>query len=129
MTGETDPAAAIAPATRALAEGRCAAVVFALPDMPGARAEAIMAAAFAALAVTPPPAVLVVVGGDTAFRLCRALGAASLLALGEWAPGVPLAQIAGGAWDGIRTVTKSGAFADRDVLLRLLEQPSKDQHA
>lgn len=129
VTGELCPTAAIAPAARALAAGRSAALVFAMPPVEAAEAEAVMTTTFAALARLPPPAVAVVVGGDTLYRLCRALAASSLIALGEWGPGIPMARIAGGAWDGTSIVTKSGAFADGDVLVRLLESPLEEECA
>jgi uncharacterized protein YgbK (DUF1537 family) len=129
VTGELCPTAAIAPAARALSAGRSAALVFAMPPVAAAEAEAVMATTFAALARLPPPAVAVVVGGDTLYRLCRALAATSLIALGEWGPGIPMARIAGGAWDGTSIVTKSGAFAGSDVLVRLLESPLEEECA
>jgi uncharacterized protein YgbK (DUF1537 family) len=107
--------------SRRLADGRPADVVFALRLPDPVAAEATMARTFAALSRTAPPGGLAVVGGDTLFRLCRALDAESLVATGEWAPGIPVARIVGGRWDGVRLVTKSGAFGDPDVLVRLLE--------
>lgn len=126
VTGREPPQTSVAPAVRALAEGRSGAVLFALPPLAPDRAAGIMAATFAALARTQPPAVLVAVGGDTLYRLCRAIGAECLLATGEWSPGVALAEIIGGPWHGVQMVTKAGAFADRDVLARLLESPVKE---
>jgi uncharacterized protein YgbK (DUF1537 family) len=127
VTGDLPPTDTVAPAVRAIAAGQSGAITFAMPTLEAARVAAIMSNTFSALARSPAPPVVVVVGGDTLFRLCRATAATSLLAIGEWAPGVPMARIAGGAWDGTSIVTKSGAFADSDVLVRLLEGPSKEE--
>jgi uncharacterized protein YgbK (DUF1537 family) len=126
VTGESCPTSAIAPATRALAAGRSAAIVLALPPVDATRARDVMVATFAAVSRLAPPAAVVVVGGDTTFRLCHALAATSLLALGECAAGVAMSRIAGGTWNGTSIVTKSGAFAGSDALTRLLETPSEE---
>ena len=81
----------------------------------------IIAAAFAALlAELPRPGTLVVTGGATLRSLCEALGVTGLLVDGEIEPGVPTAIMRGGAWEGQRIVSKSGAFGDPGLLVRLL---------
>ena len=40
---------------------------------------------------------------------------------GEVAAGVPASRLSGGRWDGLRVVSKSGAFGDAGLLARLLE--------
>ncbi|MCB1498184.1 MAG: Hrp-dependent type III effector protein [Bauldia sp.] len=107
--------------TDMLDTGRSCALIFVFSALDPIAARMTMVGAFNRLAHAPPPGTLVVVGGDTLFRLCAALGASSLLATGEWAPGIPVARIVGGCWDDVQLVAKSGAFADRNVLVRLLD--------
>ena len=61
-----------------------------------------------------------VTGGETLRDLCGALGASHLEVDGEIEPGVPTSLLRGGAWDGQRIVSKSGAFGDAGFLARLL---------
>jgi uncharacterized protein YgbK (DUF1537 family) len=68
----------------------------------------------------PRPGTLFVTGGATLRALCEALGATSLIVDGEIEPGVPTSILRGGAWDGQRIVSKSGAFGDPGLLVRLL---------
>jgi uncharacterized protein YgbK (DUF1537 family) len=93
-----------------------AALVFRLPPLaPGEVAE-VARQAFAALAGMEAPDLLVATGGETLMRLCNALGASRLDALGEWRPGIPVARMADGAWSGTMLVSKSGAYGTADVL-------------
>lgn len=71
----------------------------------------------AALAVASPPAGLVLAGGATARRLCELLAVEAVEIIGELAPGIPTGRLVGGAWDGVRTVTKAGGFGGPDALL------------
>ncbi len=57
-------------------------------------------------------------GGDIARAFCRALGASALRPLGEVQPGVAAAVLSGGPVDGLRVVTKAGAFGDDLAVLR-----------
>lgn len=70
------------------------------------------------------PGTLFVTGGETLRDLCEALGVSHLEVDGELEPGVPTSIMRGGAWDGQRLVSKSGAFGDAGFLARLLEQSS-----
>ena len=121
-----DTAAAIRSIRETLGAGGSSAILFALPPLDPPSAEAIFDRAFADLARIDPPEVLVVVGGDTLFRLCRAIGAESLAAIGEWSPGVPVSRIAGGPWGGTTLISKSGAFGDADLLVRILDNAEVD---
>jgi uncharacterized protein YgbK (DUF1537 family) len=88
------------------------------------RAEAarLIADGFAALlARLGRPGTLVVAGGETLRAVCTALDAHGLAVDGEVAAGVPTSRLLGGRWDGIRVVSKSGAFGDTGLLARLLE--------
>lgn len=67
----------------------------------------------------PKPGRLVVVGGDTLLGLCRASGAAGLLAHPSIRPGWGCARLMGGAWDGVPCYSRSGAFGAADDLAAL----------
>lgn len=69
----------------------------------------------------PPPGTLLVAGGETLRGLCRALGADHLAVDGAPLPGVPTSILRGGRWDGVRVLSKSGAFGDPGLLRRLLD--------
>ena len=102
------------------AEGFCV-VCFDLPAGTG-RADAAIRIAQAIGNITPfvpRPASLLVSGGETTRALCLSVGADHLEVEGELSPGIPVSRIAGGMWDGVRLVSKSGAFGDEMMLLRL----------
>ena len=105
----------------AVADG--AAVTVALPpDTPREEAARRIAAAFAVLlAGMDKPGTLIVAGGETLRAVCAALDAGGLVVDGEVAAGVPASRLSGGRWDGLRIVSKSGAFGDAGLLARLLE--------
>ncbi|MGA3401893.1 MAG: four-carbon acid sugar kinase family protein [Acetobacteraceae bacterium] len=111
----------IASIRRSLQSGT-AAVCVALPDgTPRAEATQRIGDCFAAvLAAIERPGTLMVAGGETLRRLCGSLHAAGLEVDGELVPGVPTSILRGGAWDGQRVVSKSGAFGDAGFLARLL---------
>jgi uncharacterized protein YgbK (DUF1537 family) len=69
---------------------------------------------------TEPSATLFVTGGATLRDVCDSLGASHLEVDGEIEPGVPTSILRGGAWEGQRIVSKSGAFGDTGLLARLL---------
>lgn len=75
------------------------------------------------------PACLVVGGGETVRSLCRALGTTSIEVTGQIMPGVPRAILRGGCWNGTELITKSGAFGEADLLLRLTTDPHPQQIA
>jgi D-threonate/D-erythronate kinase len=66
------------------------------------------------------PGTLFVSGGQTLRDLSDALDVTSLQVDGEIEPGVPTSLMQGGAWDGQRVVSKSGAFGDTGFLAALL---------
>lgn len=84
-----------------------------------AAAARIRAVLHATLPRLAPPATLIAVGGETLRTVCEALGADRLRVDGAVAPGVPCSRLTGGAWDGVRVVSKSGAFGAPDLLARL----------
>jgi D-threonate/D-erythronate kinase len=101
-----------------------AALVLAVPDGTGARIAApwfedVLAEAAACL---PPPASLLVTGGATLMQLARALGAEALGVEGELVAGIPVSSMQGGRWPGAMVVSKSGAFGERELFVRLVER-------
>ncbi|QCO19653.1 hypothetical protein D3869_31005 (plasmid) [Azospirillum brasilense] len=73
-----------------------------------------------------PPATLLVSGGETLRALCQALGAGRLDLDGALLPGVPCSTLRGGGWNGVRVVSKSGAFGDPSLLRRLIRGDAPD---
>lgn len=61
-------------------------------------------------------------GGDTAMGVLDALEAAGSAILDEIAVGIPMMRIVGGAMDGMRVVTKAGAFGKDDAILLALRK-------
>lgn len=115
--GTLDPA----PLHRALQAGAAAVRVMLSDRTPRAEAAERIGERFASLlAALPRPGTLMVAGGETLRRLCDALGVTGLDVDGEIMPGVPTSRMRGGAWDGQRVVSKSGAFGDVGFLARLL---------
>ena len=115
---------------RILARSGRAALVIEVPDGTGA---AVAAPFFdrvltAAVARLERPRSVVVTGGATLHRLVGVLGARSLLVTGEPLPGVPRSVLRGGGWDGAVVISKSGAFGDRGLLIRLLESAKGGSH-
>ncbi|HET7883958.1 MAG TPA: nucleotide-binding domain containing protein [Acetobacteraceae bacterium] len=91
------------------------------PGLDRAEARQRIATTFAELLRRGPrPGTLFVTGGATLRDVCDALGVARLEVDGELEPGVPASILCGGAWDGQRLVSKSGAFGDTAFLARLL---------
>lgn len=89
------------------------------------QAETVMSAFFERLAAGfRPRGALVVSGGETLFRLCRAAQASRVIALCEISPGIAQARIAGGGWDGLSLISKSGAFGASDFLATMLRKGS-----
>jgi uncharacterized protein YgbK (DUF1537 family) len=102
--------------------GQNAAVCVVVPE--GSTREAArrhIAACFASLlSELERPGTLIVTGGETLRDLCHCLGVQRLLVDGEIAPGVPASLLQGGRWDGVRVISRSGAFGDAGLLRRLL---------
>jgi len=103
-----------------LGRGWDAAIVFRLPPMDGVAAQGIMSGLFVRLAGIPRPGCVLVVGGDTLFRLASALGAEALTVQGELRPGIPCSRFVGGLWPSVPVISKSGAFGDERALIDLV---------
>ncbi len=72
------------------------------------------------VARSPVPGLLVAIGGDSLLALCEAAKVRALLAGPPPRPGWGSARLAGGRWDGVRCLSRSGAFGDPDDLNSLL---------
>lgn len=55
-------------------------------------------------------------GGDTAFAVCRALGATGVKLVQEILPGIPWGRLVGGVRDGLAVATKAGGFGCENAL-------------
>lgn len=64
---------------------------------------------------------LVLTGGDTAVHVLKALGAVNIEIMNEVAPGIPLGVLQGGSCDGMKVVTKAGAFGDKDCFIKAVQ--------
>jgi len=60
-------------------------------------------------------------GGDTAAMVCRTIEARAIELDDELITGIPLGRIAGGWFDGVPVVTKSGGFGRPDALIQVVE--------
>jgi D-threonate/D-erythronate kinase len=72
------------------------------------------------LAELPQPGSLFVTGGETLSHVCAALGAEALEVQGEIEPGIPVSLLKGGKWQGVRVISKSGAFGNEGLIRRLI---------
>lgn len=116
-----------APIARRLMHGNVAVAVVVPPGVERAAASRHIERCLATLlGFMDRPGTLFVSGGETLRGVCDALGAELLEVDGEVVPGVPASILLGGRWDGLRVVSKSGAFGDAGLLLRLLA-PNQDE--
>lgn len=125
-----DDAAASRIAAR-LAETGVVLVTADLPDgIDREAARAHIDTLFADLAPRLPcPGLLFVSGGETLSALARRLGAEGLAITGEFLPGAPVSTLVGGRWDGLATLSKSGAFGAADFLEILIGSLASDRKA
>jgi uncharacterized protein YgbK (DUF1537 family) len=99
------------------------------PETPSEVAGPTISSTFDALARTvAQPKSLAVTGGGTLFRLMQALQSVSLTVHDELTPGVPRSRIEGGRWHGSEVISKSGAFGDPQLLIRLAESAKAGSH-
>ena len=68
-----------------------------------------------------PAGALMLVGGDTAQAVLRAVGADGIVLRGEPLPGVAAGAIEAGLLAGVTVVSKAGAFGGPETLVRLLD--------
>jgi uncharacterized protein YgbK (DUF1537 family) len=62
---------------------------------------------------------LISTSGDTSMGICQHLGISGIEPLQEISPGIPLARIVGGPYNGRFMITKSGRFGEPDTLLKI----------
>jgi uncharacterized protein YgbK (DUF1537 family) len=67
------------------------------------------------------PSALVLSGGDTASLVCEAIDAALIELRLEVATGIPAGILAGGIFEGLPVVTKSGGFGAVDDLMKVAD--------
>ena len=96
-----------------------------------ARPEAARRIALAIAELTrgvPRPRSVFAAGGETLRALCLALGVDHLTVMGQVVPGVPVSRMEGGRWDGVQVISKSGAFGDEGLLLRIIPGAQSGQN-
>ncbi|MCX7890737.1 MAG: four-carbon acid sugar kinase family protein [Burkholderiales bacterium] len=111
----------------ALAQRGVAVVTFDLGEgiAPAEAARRIAAVLAGLLPRLDRPGGLIVTGGGTLAAVAAAVQATGFTVGGEAEPGLPCSLVAGGPWDGVRMVSKSGAFGAPDLLLRLVERAGR----
>jgi uncharacterized protein YgbK (DUF1537 family) len=67
------------------------------------------------------PGAIVIIGGDTAQAALRAVGAAGIVMHDQPFPGIPAGTVDGGLLDGVRVVTKAGAFGGQKILIDVID--------
>ena len=65
--------------------------------------------------------ILVATGGDTAMDILQALNAGELHVLGQLIEGIVMSRLEKGEYEGLRVVTKAGAFGKEDALEKIIE--------
>jgi uncharacterized protein YgbK (DUF1537 family) len=64
---------------------------------------------------------LIIVGGDTAMSVFNYLKVKGLEIVGEIMEGIVMSHLIGGPWEGLKVITKAGAFGKKDAIVRILE--------
>jgi len=64
---------------------------------------------------------LVLIGGDTAIRIIKAIKALGTRIEDEVLPGIPACKLIGGKYDGLRIVTKAGGFGDENAVINAIK--------
>jgi uncharacterized protein YgbK (DUF1537 family) len=65
---------------------------------------------------------IVITGGSIAINALKVMNALGFRVLDEVLPGIPISQIMGGKFDGLKVITKAGAFGDEEALAICLKQ-------
>jgi uncharacterized protein YgbK (DUF1537 family) len=89
-------------------------------DRAGPRVLRALAGTVREILATTPVSGLVIVGGDTAQAVLRALQASGLVLSGEVTPGLPYGRLLDGPWAGLPTATKAGGFGTDTALQECL---------
>jgi len=113
------------PVTREQAERLAArgVPVLTAPPAAGDRAALVQALAESARGEIErsSPRTVLLTGGETAYSVCRALGAAAIALGGEVEAGVAFGALVDGPFAGLAVLTKAGGFGDPDTLVRVHE--------
>jgi uncharacterized protein YgbK (DUF1537 family) len=119
---DPEDAANIAAIEAQLQQKGAAVVTIHLPDVPHRHlaASRIGEGFTNLLAQLRQPGMLFVTGGETLSHVCAALGAEALEVQGEIEPGIPVSVLKGGKWEGVRVISKSGAFGNDGLIGRLI---------
>jgi uncharacterized protein YgbK (DUF1537 family) len=119
---DPEDAAGTAAIEAQLAGKGAAVVTVRMPDVPDRHlaASRIGESFTNLLAELPQPGSLFVTGGETLSDVCAALGAEALEVQGEIEPGIPVSVLKGGKWQGVRVISKSGAFGNDGLIRRLI---------
>jgi len=117
---------AVSTIVSALEDGRHAAVSLRQVDVTGdgdmsAKLVRELGAICYRVARRTRPGALVIIGGDTAQASLRAVGAAGIVMHDQPFPGIPAGTVDGGLLDGVRVVTKAGAFGDQNILIDVID--------
>lgn len=64
---------------------------------------------------------LVLTGGDTAVSICKELGVTGILIKEEVTSGIPAGILLGGDYEGIRIITKAGAFGSEEDIFKAIK--------
>ncbi len=82
----------------------------------------MLARVTARLLTRMPVAGLFLTGGDVARAVCGELDASGLRIVGEVEPGVPAAELVGGAYHGLRVKTKAGGLGTDEVISKSIRR-------
>lgn len=64
---------------------------------------------------------LALVGGDTAVKIIKGMGALGTKIEREVLPGIPICKVVGGKYNGLRIVTKAGGFGDENAIIKIVK--------
>jgi len=68
---------------------------------------------------------LFLTGGDIALSVCEAIKAQGIYLLDEVLPGIPLGQLMGGEYPGLKVITKAGAFGHPEAIAQCIRHLKK----
>lgn len=69
-----------------------------------------------------PVSGLFLTGGDTAIGFFERTGAEGSVITGEMSTGIPMMRLSGGMFDGLKVITKAGAFGNEDAIFYALRK-------
>lgn len=105
----------------AVGPGRVRIMDFSSADeLAPAQAAAALAQGAGRVVAGPRPQLLIAIGGDSLLALCDAAQVDALVAGQSPRAGWGSARLVGGPWDGVRCLSRSGAFGSADDLAELL---------